>query len=79
MIILQKYVSKIAAQFACKRTNCTQVIKKAIALDLENTLIERCKKQQFSIFVMRAMIEGLINFLSYLLSVLDFLTCQLLI
>ena len=41
--------SKIAAQFACKRTKCTQVIKQAIAPDLENTLIERCKKQQFSI------------------------------
>lgn len=41
--------SKIADKFACKRTKCTQIIKQAIAPDLHKTLIERCRRQFFTI------------------------------
>ena len=40
--------SKIASKFACKRTKCTQIIKRAIAPSLEDKVVQMCTKQPFS-------------------------------
>ena len=41
--------SKIASKFACKRTKCTQIIKRAIAPSLEDKVVQMCQIQPFSI------------------------------
>ena len=41
--------SQIASEFACGRTKCTQIVKRAIAPAIESTVVELCKNHHFSV------------------------------
>lgn len=41
--------SKIAENFSCKRTKCTDIVKQSLAPEFSDKVIDRCRNQPFTI------------------------------
>jgi len=66
--------SEIAAKFACKKTKCTQIVKRAIAPSLYDEVIKNCQENAFSILCDESTDRGTDKCFAIMVRVLDVAT-----